>query len=222
MAATNRISPEMITGFLTRFENVDAEFASDHGALMKKKRDDMKVLFDEAKGAGVPKKVMQAAIKRRKKLREFDEVGEAFDIDEQSQLEMVWDAAVEGSDEDWMKLGHEASGTSSSDGGDWKQHEAVVADVAEKGGDAVIVNKGGRVAKNAAKDKAKKPRNSTTTEDRIAKRAKAVGLAPANEGQTDIEDAAKAATDRDFAEADAETERFMDTSTNDRAAATVD
>ncbi|WP_226576476.1 hypothetical protein [Acuticoccus sediminis] len=200
---SNRFDPEKSAGFVSRFLKLETDFLSEKGSLMKKLKDDKEIVFEQADAEGIPRKILKLELERRKSDARYQEKVDRLDEDEIDQLDLFASAVARGLGEDEAE---------DEDSGEWKTLGEVAAEVVEKGGDAVIVNKGGRPAKDAAK------RKSTTTEDRVAKRAKAVGLAPADEGQTDIEDAAKAATERDFAEADAETERFMDTSTNDRVA----
>ena len=194
---TNSYKPDEAAAFVRRFMKLEADFQSEKGTLMQALKEDKETLMEQAEAAGVPKKILKLEIERRKGDAKIREKYERLDTDERDQLDLFSSAVARGMGDDT----------------EWQPFEVgrpvgeLVNEVVEKAAEA-----------KASADKPKAPRKSTKTEDRIAQRAKAVGMAPADDGQTDIEAAAKAAAERDAAEADDETKRFMDTSTNERVA----
>ena len=192
---TNSFDPQTAAGFVRRFQNLEAEFASEKGKLMKALKDDKAALLDEAEGAGIPKKLLKLECYRRKADAKFQERRERLDTDEVDQLDLFASAVARG------------MGEAEDDVDTFTSLGDALTTVIDKAADAVIVNAG---------DKGKPSRKSTKTEDRVAARAKAVGKTPADPSQTDIDVMAKEATERDFAEADPDVVRAMDQTTAER------
>jgi uncharacterized protein (UPF0335 family) len=91
-AATNGFEPEKIKNFVATIEEIHEQLESEKGQYMKRCqsiRDDIKLVYDEAKDAGVPKKELKAVIKTRAKQRELDALREDLEADERDTYDMI-------------------------------------------------------------------------------------------------------------------------------------
>jgi uncharacterized protein (UPF0335 family) len=90
--ATNGFEPEKIQNFVATIEESHEQLQSEKGQYMKRCqsiRDDIKLVYDEAKDAGVPKKELKAVIKTRAKQRELDALREDLEVDERDTYDML-------------------------------------------------------------------------------------------------------------------------------------
>jgi hypothetical protein len=90
---SNFVEPEKIQGFVSEYEKCDArllELRMDYMAKCKVVRGDQKLIADEAKDAGIPKKSFKAVLKSRelekKAKRARDDLG---DIDLQDKYDLI-------------------------------------------------------------------------------------------------------------------------------------
>lgn len=94
-APTNRISPEVLKGFIGRIENIDKEIASETGSFMstvRGLRDDKKDVFAEAKDKGIPVKALKAELKLRALDRDKAKVVAGLEEDDRETLEQIQEA----------------------------------------------------------------------------------------------------------------------------------
>lgn len=81
--------------FLQRIENLHADLESKKGSYMaecKTVREDIKLVYGEAKEAGVPAKALRGVVKYRALTRKMDAIADGLDIDEQSSYETLVEA----------------------------------------------------------------------------------------------------------------------------------
>lgn len=84
----NAIQPELIAGFTDRIENLLADLASAKGNYMREARnirEDINLVYGEAKDAGVPKRAFKAVIKARGLERKLDAC--RGDLEESDEIE---------------------------------------------------------------------------------------------------------------------------------------
>lgn len=84
--------------FLKRIETLLAEGESAKGTYMsecKARREDLKVVYDEANDAGVPKKALKGIVKRRAMQKKMEAIDDGFDIDEASAYSTLCEALGE-------------------------------------------------------------------------------------------------------------------------------
>lgn len=81
--------------FLARVENLHQDLESERGSYMaraKAIREDIKLVYGEAKEAGVPAKSLRGVVKYRALEKKQRAIGDGLDIDEQSTYEMLVEA----------------------------------------------------------------------------------------------------------------------------------
>ena len=81
-----------VQDFVKRIENVEEEIASAKGIFMRKVgklREDQKDVYEEAKGAGIPRKALRKVIKVRKLESDAEAVREELEGDEIDQFDLL-------------------------------------------------------------------------------------------------------------------------------------
>ncbi len=95
MAKTNGMTAEKIAeagSFLSRVENIRTETASatdEHMAFCKEQKSAENEVLQEAKAAGFKPKALKALLKKRDLARKMDKVGDALEVDDQNELELL-------------------------------------------------------------------------------------------------------------------------------------
>ena len=93
--ATNGLKPEqekIATEVLARCENIDRETESEKGkyrAFCKQQAAAKKEILSEAKAEGLSVKALKGVLKQREHSRKIDKIADGFDIDDQSQYELL-------------------------------------------------------------------------------------------------------------------------------------
>lgn len=93
--ASNGFDGDLLKRFIGQIENIGQEMESEKGAYMKRcrdLRDDINSVLEDAKTAGIPKKVLKAHIDLRKLERRKEAVVEKLSDDDTETFEMVADA----------------------------------------------------------------------------------------------------------------------------------
>lgn len=88
----NGFDKEAVEGFVSRIENLNGDLATEKSEFMtrcKTIRGDIKDVFDEAKGAGIPKKELKRVIKRRALENKIENLREELEGDEQHNYDML-------------------------------------------------------------------------------------------------------------------------------------
>jgi uncharacterized protein (UPF0335 family) len=92
-AGDNFASPEKVTEFVDRIENMHDEMESAKGEYMaecKARREDIKSIYDEAKDEGIPKKALKAVITARQLERKAKAARDDLaDLDLQDKFDLI-------------------------------------------------------------------------------------------------------------------------------------
>jgi uncharacterized protein (UPF0335 family) len=81
-----------VQDLVKRIENVEDEIASAKGIFMRKcakLREDQKDIYEEAKGAGIPRKALRKVVKVRKLESDAEAVRDELETEEQDQFDLL-------------------------------------------------------------------------------------------------------------------------------------
>lgn len=105
----NGYDPEAVKAFVSRVENLNGDLATEKSEFMTRCKvihGDVSLVYDEAKGAGIPKKELKKAIKRRALLASVERIREELEGDQQDNYDKILLALG-----DLGPLGHAAAQT---------------------------------------------------------------------------------------------------------------
>lgn len=88
----NGFDPAVVSGFVQRIESLGDDLLTERSEYMtrcKSIRGDIKLVLDEAKDAGIPRKELKLAVKTRELQRKVDAIREDLEGDEQDNYDMI-------------------------------------------------------------------------------------------------------------------------------------
>lgn len=91
-AGRNGFDPEKVGNFVSRIENLNRDIdssKSQHMSRCKEIRDDIKVVLDEAKDAGISKTALKAIVKRRDLERKSEACRTRLESEEQHEFDKI-------------------------------------------------------------------------------------------------------------------------------------
>lgn len=87
-----KFDPTKTKEFVSRIESLHGDLLSERGSYMqtcKGIRDDIAIVLDEAKEAGIPKKELRKVIKARELERKANEIRDDLESDEQDNFDLI-------------------------------------------------------------------------------------------------------------------------------------
>lgn len=88
----NGYDPEAVKSFVARVENLNGDMATEKSEFMTRCKvihGDIKVVLDEAKNAGIPKKELKAAIKRRALAAKMEDIRLELEGEQQDNYDHI-------------------------------------------------------------------------------------------------------------------------------------
>jgi uncharacterized protein (UPF0335 family) len=88
----NGYDPEAVKAFVSRIENLNGDLATEKSEFMTRCKvihGDLKVVYDEAKDTGIPKKELKKAVKRRALLASVEKLRDDLEGEQQDNYDKI-------------------------------------------------------------------------------------------------------------------------------------